>query len=173
MRSRVSQWTKGIVLKILAGIAALAVIALISWTMWNSGRGELLLRNADSGELYGAYPVRVGEQFSVGFLHSVNKSPVIDVYEIKKDGIYVEKTIYYNFGAGVETELGEGESLSYGEDGSMVVSGFDKKLSPLSYFVGTVSDHTLEIAGESISLRELCGRSSRVEFIYQPNRHIL
>jgi len=46
----------------------------------------------------------------------------------------------------------------------MVVSGFDKEMPYLSYIVGTVSDHTLTLHGKEISLRDLCGRNSKVEF---------
>ena len=35
-----------------------------------------------------------GDCFGVGFIHSVNKSPLIDVYYIKDKQIYVEETIY-------------------------------------------------------------------------------
>ncbi len=51
---------------------------------------------------------------------------MIDCYEIKHHSIYVEKTIYYNFGAGVQTELEGNETLSYGEDGA-IFSGFDRR----------------------------------------------
>ena len=109
-----------------------------------------------------------GDWFSVSFVHSVNKSPVTDCYQIRDRAIYVEKTIYYDFGAGVQTQLEGEETLSYGEDGSMIVSGFDREMPDLTYFVGTVSDHTLTVNdGEPVSLRALCGRSSKVRFRYQ------
>ena len=128
----------------------------------------LVLRNADSGQTYGRYPMAEGDWFSVGFVHSVNKSPVTDCYEIKHHSIYVEKTIYYNFGAGVQTELEGNETLSYGADGAMIVSGFDREMPDLTYFVGTVSDHTLIVNdGAEISLRDLCGRSSKARFTYE------
>lgn len=60
----------------------------------------LVLRNADTGKVYGRYAMAEGDWFSVTFVHSVNKSPVMDCYEIKDHAIYVEKTVYYNFGAG-------------------------------------------------------------------------
>lgn len=131
--------------------------------------GFLVVENGDTGQQYARYPLAEGAQFSVGFIHSVNKSPVTDVYEVRADGIYVVKTIYYGFGAGVQTEVEDGQTLTYGDDGSMIVSGFDTKLDPLLYFVGTVSDHTLTIGKEKISLRELCGRNSLVCFRYQKN----
>lgn len=152
----------------VAVIALMAVTAMVVVYIEIFGIGFLTLRNASDGTLYGRYPVKVGDNFSIGFIHSVNKSPLTDFYEIKEDGIYVEKTVYYGFGAGVQTELSEGETLTYGSDGSMIVSGFNKKMDDLTYFVGTVSDHTLTINNkEGISLRNLCGRNARVRFSYE------
>lgn len=126
-----------------------------------------MVSDADSGEIYGTYSLAEGEWFSIGFIHSVNKSPVTDFYRIKDASVFVEKTIYYGFGAGVQTEIEEGETLEYGEDGSMIVSGFNREMPNLTYFVGTVSDHILDVNGEEqISLRDLCGRNSRVKFSY-------
>jgi hypothetical protein len=88
--------------------------------------------------------------------------------KLKKTAYTWKKTVYYGFGAGVQTELSEGETLTYGPDGSMIVSGFDKRMDNLIYFVGTVSDHTLTINDkEGISLRDLCGRSAPVRFSYE------
>ena len=78
------------------------------------------------------------------------------------------RTIYNNFGAGVQTEIEEGQKLEYGENGEMIVSGFDREMPWLSYIVGTVSDHILTIHGKEISLRELCDRNSKVEFSCGP-----
>lgn len=125
----------------------------------------LTVRNAETGQLYARYPISNGDWFSIGFIHSVNKSPLTDYYEIRDDKIFVEKTVYYGFGAGVQTEIEDGQTLEYGEDGSMIVSGFHKEIPDLVYIVGTVSDHTLVVnGGEEISLRELCGRHSKVRF---------
>ncbi|HHU50429.1 MAG TPA: DUF1850 domain-containing protein [Firmicutes bacterium] len=126
---------------------------------------HLILKNGDTGEVIKAFPVKDGEEFSVTFVHSVNQTPVTDVYQIRSDGIYVVRTIYYAFGAGVQTELEEGQTLEYGLDGSMVVSGFHRRMDRLSYIVGTVSDHILQIDGETLSLRELCGRNATVHFV--------
>ena len=126
---------------------------------------RLVLSSAKTGKVYARFPVRESDTFSVGFVHSVNKSPVTDYYEIRDDGIYVVKTVYYGFGAGVQTELEEGQKLEYGEDGSMIINGFNRKMEDLVYFVGTVSDHTLTLEdGEEISLRDLCGRNAKVRF---------
>lgn len=126
---------------------------------------HLVLINEETGEKIASYPMKPGDTFGVGFVHSVNKSPVTDWYEVRQDGIYVIRTVYYGFGAGVQTQLEEGQKLEYGEDGSMIITGFDRRMDDLVYFVGTVSDHTLTLeGGEQISLRDLCGRNTKVRF---------
>ena len=131
------------------------------------GGTSLVLSNADSGQVYATYPVENGDTFAVVFIHSVNKSPVRDVYEIREGEIWNTQCIYYGFGAGVEEELGEGETLSYGENGEMIISNIEKKIDNMVIVVGTISDHTLYLGDETISLRDLCGRSSKVLFSCQ------
>ena len=126
---------------------------------------RLILEDPCEKTRYAEYEMSVGDCFSITFIHSVNKSPVIDYFEIREDGIYGVKTAYYGYGAGVPTELEEGQTLTYGEDGSMIISGFDLKMDSLIYRVGTVSDHILTLKDENgISLRDLCGRNARVGF---------
>lgn len=131
------------------------------------GEGALTLSDPETGAIYATYPLEEGESFSVEFVHSVNKSPVRDVYVIQDGAIWNETCIYYGFGAGVEEELGEGETLSYGSEGEMIISDIHKRMDNMVLVVGTISDHTLRLGEESISLRDLCGRSSRVLFTYE------
>lgn len=134
----------------------------------SSGEGRLVLSDPATEEVYASYPMAEGDEFSVEFIHSVNKSPVRDYYQCRKDGIWNTRCVYYGFGAGVEEILLEGETLDYGADGEMIVSGIDHRLDPMILVVGTISDHTLAVGGETVSLRDLCGRSSKVLFTYEP-----
>ena len=146
----------------MAAIMTAIIAAVVTFTL-RSG-DYLVLRNGDTNEEFAAYRVHDGDEFSVMFIHSVNQYPLTDVYEIRDGRIFVVRTIYYNFGAGVQTEIEPGQKLEYGENGEMIVSGFNQEMPWLSYIVGTVSDHTLTIHGKEISLRELCGKNSKVEF---------
>lgn len=151
--------------KLIISAAALIVAAAVISIFIVRPSYRLVLSDAGTGERYGTFPVELGDMFSVEFIHSVNKSPVRDYYEIRGGGeIYVVQTDYYGFGAGVQTELNPGETLEYGPDGAMQIKNIDKLLPNLTYVVGTVSDHVLYINGEEISLRDLCGRSSKVCF---------
>ena len=127
----------------------------------------MCITNKDTGDVIEKYKIKnIPYEFSVEFIHSVNNSPVRDYYEIDEDGnIYVTKTTYYGFGAGVQTQLNEGESFSYGDKGEMIVSNINKKIDHLTYFVGTISDHILRIEDKEISLTNLCGKNTHIEFI--------
>ena len=172
MKNRVSQSsdrrTRHIVSKAAALILLIAVTAAAYFLLTKPPKGLLILENPEDKTRYAEYEMKIGDTFSIEFIHSVNKSPVTDYFEIQDDGIYGVKTVYYGFGAGVPTELEEGQTLEYGDDGSMIISGTRVKMKDLIYRVGTVSDHILTLAnGRKISLRDLCGRSSRVCFRYE------
>lgn len=149
---------------IIAAAAVVVAAAAVLTVFMNTGY-YLVLTNWKTETEYAAYPVSDGDRFSVEFIHSVNKSPVKDIYEIRDNvSIYVVETDYYDFGAGVQTQLNPGETLEYGDDGSMRVKNIDTLIPRLIYIVGTVSDHTMEIGSRSLSLRELCGKNSQVLF---------
>ena len=167
MRSRESQSSdhRTHLIAIIAAVIGCVLITMAAAFFIDSRSRTLVLSNAKTGEVYARYPLKIGDTFGISFIHSVNKSPLTDYYEIRKDGIYVVKTVYYGFGAGVQTQLEGNEELSYGDDGSMIVTGFDRKMNDLIYIVGTVSDHTLIINDTTrISLRDLCGRNAMVRF---------
>ncbi len=149
----------------LTGAALVLIVASSVFLYFIISVPCLLLKDGDTGKVLAEYPLSEGEEFSVTFIHSVNNSPVTDVYEFRGAGIFVVRTIYYSFGAGVQSEVGEGQVLEFGDDGSMIVSGFERQINNLSYIVGTVSDHTLFINDESFSLRELCGQNTTVRFV--------
>jgi hypothetical protein len=146
--------------------ATAAIAVLVAFTVFYFCFTDkcLLLRDGETGRLLAAFPIESGGEFSVTFIHSVNKTPVTDVYRVSGRDIYVVRTVYYGFGAGVQTEIEDGQTLSYGDDGSMIVTGIDKRMDKLSYIVGTVSDHVLEIGLNSVSLRDLCGQNTTVRF---------
>ncbi|HSL87115.1 MAG TPA: DUF1850 domain-containing protein [Bacteroidales bacterium] len=122
----------------------------------------LIIKDADTGKVYGTWKVEEKDIFSLEFVHSVNQTPVVDEFMVTEDGFKAHKTIFSSLGAGVQTELKEGEMLSYDNEGNMVISGFSQTFKELNLIVGTVSDHILTINGEKISLRELCGRNASV-----------
>lgn len=153
--------------------AIILIIAAVVFLGTHTGH-YLSVRNRDTGMLYARYRMGEGDRFSVTFVHSVNKYPLTDTYEIERGSIFVEETVYCSFGAGVQTELNPGEVLDkvyidrpdY-QGWGMVIRNIHQQRDNVGYIVGTVSDHVLTVNGQDVSLRELCGRNAAVRFNYE------
>ena len=125
----------------------------------------LVVRDADTGRIYMVSRCPDGTEFLVEFTHSVNLSPVIDTFRAENGEIRAVKAKFYAFGAGMPTELNPGESFSFTEDGAMEITGITTVYDSLNYIVGTVFDYYLTIGGETVNLREMCGRNAHVEIL--------
>lgn len=143
--------------------AAFAAVIIIGRYILSSG--QTLILCGENGLEYLKLPVKNHEEFSVEFVHSVNKSPVIDYYRVVDGDIYVVATKYYGFGAGVQTELTGNEKLEYTKDGAMLVTGINRKINHLTYVVAMVSDHILTYRGQKISLEKTCKKGAVVHFV--------
>ncbi len=124
----------------------------------------LVLSDQISGRVYARLPLEDGEEFSVTFRHSVNKSDVTEIYERRGREIWLTGCVYYGFGAGVAEELDPSWTLETGEAGEMILGNIEMRMDDLTYIVGTVYDHILEIGGQRIVLNELCGKNAKVHF---------
>ena len=127
------------------GAAAIIAAFFAAALLITSHRGwYLTIRDGHSGELYGRYAVEPGDQVGLGFIHSVNLYPLLDLFVVGEDHIlYAEKTVYYQFGAGVQTELNPGETFYIEEDGAMVVDNIHQPFEILYASAGGFSDRTL------------------------------
>ena len=145
--------------------AAILVIAAAAICVPPLFRTEgLVLSDQISGRVYARLPLEEGEEFSVTFRHSVNKSDVTEIYERRGREIWLTGCVYYGFGAGVAEELDPSWTLETGEAGEMILGNIEMRMDDLTYIVGTVYDHILEIGGERIVLNELCGKNAKVHF---------
>ena len=80
------------------------------------------LYNTETGKIYRSFSAPEGTEFAVTFVHSVNQSPVTDVFVVKNGKIYADRTIYAAFGAGVESTLSPGSPMTVTETWSYPVS---------------------------------------------------
>ncbi|MFI3249765.1 MAG: DUF1850 domain-containing protein [Eubacteriales bacterium] len=108
-----------------------------------------------TGLVVASYPLNAQGEFSVSFIHSVNLSPVEDFYRVEKGQFVAYQTLYYHFGAGVQTDLADGQSLTVLPDGGMLIEGLDTVISPLLYNISPVYDHILIIEQTEYPLSEL------------------
>lgn len=144
-------------------------MALLFYTSCNVAKKTLIIYNIPSEQSIRkeiSYRLDKNDFFSVEFIHSVNNSPVIEYYKFDdQNNIYVYKTIYYNYGAGVPTDIANDETMSFGDDGSMIIDHIDKRIDNLTFYLSDIHDHILKINDKNpISLWEIFGKKQIVYF---------
>jgi len=149
------------ILKII--LAALVITGAVFYVgCFKAEKGRALeIRDAGSGKIYGKWPLDRSGEFAIEFIHSVHQSPVRETFRFESGMIHPVSVRFDSFGAGMQSDLEEGQTLTLDGD-AMVLAGFKTSFRALNYIVGTVSDHLLFINGETISLRELCGRNAHI-----------
>ena len=152
--------------KLFAAVAlVVAAVSLFVIINYNHNTNTLVMKDFKTEETYLEVPLNDDHLFSVSYTHSVNKSLVEEYYTITpKDGIVLVKARYNNFGAGVATELTDGQYLSYDDENYMVINNMHAPISQLVYKVGTVSDHILHIGDKSWHLKEYAPELTSVTF---------
>lgn len=153
-------WKRALVVTVV--VLAAAAVTTVLWRIVKPS--ELVLSDDLTGRVFARFPAEEGDSFSITFRHSVNKSDVTEIYEIRDGAIWLTGCVYYNFGAGVAEDLDPSWTLTTGTEGEMILSGIDKEMTDLTYIVGTIYDHIMVIDGQTIVLNELCGKNAHVHF---------
>jgi hypothetical protein len=152
----------GIALNLVLAVLALAGACIILFRGPGHGSRRLEIRDASSGRVYVRRPIQDGGEFAIEFVHSVNRSPVREIFRVRGTETVLVAVRFFSFGAGMQSDLEEGQVMSRDGD-ALVITGFDRSFEDLNYIVGTVSDHLLLINGETVSLRDLCGRNAHIK----------
>jgi hypothetical protein len=120
------------------------------------------LTAACDGALLFAWPIRAGDFFEVTFTHSVNQSPITDVFEWTGDDLVVTKSRFKAFGAGVPVPSdGIGtEMIRVGEFYELI--GIDKHMPNFTIMTQTVPDHRVTMGAHEAVLLDLVGSGKQV-----------
>lgn len=102
---------------------------------------RLRVTNA-AGETRILLPFGNGSEFGIRYIHSVALTPVTDWFVVSDGCLYLEKTVYQDFGAGLPHMPEGGQRMSTG-NGKVVISGFHRALPRFDLRVGHVARHTL------------------------------
>lgn len=158
-------------LRLLGAIFLGAALLLPPGAWAADAASELCVLDA-AGAVAGAWPLAEGQGFAIRYTHSVALTPVEDHFVIRDGIIHLDKTVYQDFGAGLPTAPGPGQSMS-AADGRLVISGYARPLESFDVRVGRVAGHTLLLpsgAGQAeIPLAELAPPGSALTFTYAPH----
>ena len=93
-----------------------------------------------------AWRLKDGDTFTVKYTHSVQLTPVWEVYEIKDGGIFLTETVFQSFGAGLPSTSPYDFEIT---DQGFRLYNIDMKITDLIYRVGAVrANHSLIIDGK-------------------------
>lgn len=126
---------------------------------------EFLIIDYKTGEILFCSKVKPGDNFSITYIHSVNKSPVEDQFYINNSyTILIQKSIFKSFGAGVPSNPDEGGKFVFYNDRIEVVD-ISRKIEKMILFVGVIADHHFLMNGKDIKLNELSSPQRSVQFL--------
>jgi len=147
--------------------ASVAIATLVAISLFFPRTTYLVLIDDLSGEYLHHVRLNESEEFSVSFIHSVNISPVTEIFQIYEGRIVLTALEFYTFGAGMPTELESGQTLIHLLEGGMRIEGFDRVIDGLRYMPGLDTEHTLYVGTQRVSLNTLghAGHPMRFEFI--------
>lgn len=141
----------------LAGILVLCV-ALLTLPIVR----RLAVSRADTGAFLAALSVSQGETVQIGFIHSVNLSPVRDTYEVLGDELILRSTFFRSYGAGIPIlDDGLGTGFRSTPEG-FEITGIDLPRTVIPILLQTVPDHTLYYRETPIRLLELAGSGNLI-----------
>jgi len=149
----------------LAG-TALAVLAIFVVASLSFRASYLVLTNDRTGVVLLRYRAEQGDKFSISYIHSVNKSPVTEIYQIRDGKIVLTALEFETFGAGMPTELEPGQSLIRLPEGGIRIEGFDRIIVDLRYNIGHGADIVFSFEERQTALGSLdaAGQPVRISF---------
>ena len=130
----------------------------------------LELRSFSDGELYFMQKVQPGDKFTLKYKHSVELSPVWEIFIIdEKYQIVLIETDFLDHGAGLPYAVFDQE-IFIDEGGKFKIKNMHRIMpSPINYMVGTIYENTLYFKNKEINLSSLVGNKILTIEIYKNN----
>lgn len=122
----------------LSGATAVAVSA-------RTADRTLVVADADSGERLFEVPVDQGDEVTIAYTHSVEKTPIRDVYVVDGSSLRADRSVFHSFGAGLPTEGVERTEEGYVVEGSEIHDRL--RVTP-----GTIAGHELVVDDDRYDL---------------------
>ena len=94
------------------------------------------------------------KKFTLSYIHSVQKTPVYEVFEITKDNkLILRETAYSSLGVGLPFIEGEGHFIN--EQGKFKLTGLDRDFTSIPIRVSPIPEHSIIIGEKTYPLLSL------------------
>jgi hypothetical protein len=114
---------------------------------------KLVFQHARTGEVFLEFPVKVGDEVTLSWIHSVEKTPWNETYQVNDDyQLLLKRTSFKSYGAGVPHQKGESRT----ENGLIIYDKINELFDELSWIHSHNTKHHLIMNDEMIvSFEEL------------------
>ncbi|WP_081661658.1 DUF1850 domain-containing protein [Halopiger djelfimassiliensis] len=132
-------------------VAAVLLVALVATAaVATSGTADrtLVVADADSGARLLEVPVDEGDEITLSYTHSVEKTPVKDVYVVDGTELRADRIVFHSHGAGLPSD----EEIERTDEG-FVAEG-DGSYDRLTVAPSPIAGHELAVDGERYDLVE-------------------
>lgn len=144
-------------LKILAA-AAIILLFVLSFFQYQ----YLYVSDMRTNDYLKAWRLKDGDTFTVKYTHSVQLTPVWEVYEIRDGGIFLTETVFQSFGAGLPSTSPYDFEIT---DQGFRLYNIDMKITDLIYRVGAVrANHSLIINGKEYPFFDFAEPGEGIKF---------
>jgi len=116
----------------------------------------LLIEDVETGEESLSVPVEENSTVTIAYTHSVEKTPVRDVYAVRDAGLVMTRMEFQSFGAGLPSTV----DVERSDGGSFVYHPPDRRTEALLVATSPVAGHELVVDGERYDLVELADGGS-------------
>ncbi len=108
----------------------------------------LVVADAETGDRLLEVAVTDGDEVTLAYTHSVEKTPVKDVYVVDGAALHMDRMVFSSFGAGLPSEA----NVTHTEDGFVV--SVDQRFEDLYVVPGSIAGHTLHVGETCYDLVE-------------------
>ena len=115
-----------------------------------------------NGNLLSAWTINEGERFEVDFMHSLNLSPIVDVFEWTSEGMVLRESLFQTLGGGTPTPADFPGSELVHLDGGFKLTGIDLPFSAFAILTQEIPNHRISFAGRELFLLDLVGPGESV-----------
>ncbi|SDR43584.1 DUF1850 domain-containing protein [Natronobacterium texcoconense] len=133
--------------RVAIGILAFVVAAALAVVVAPSG-STLVVEDADTGERLLEIPVEDGDEVTLSYTHSVEKTPIEDVYVVDGTELRMDRMVFRSYGAGLPAN----KPIERTDDGFVVYS--DDSYEELGVVPAPIAEHELVVGDERYDLVE-------------------
>lgn len=137
-------------------ILLVLIIALpIVYLLWPT-QLALTLTQGKTNQVVFIEPMNVGNRFTIQFIHSIHKTPVIEEYFIDKQyNIVLDQITFETYGVGNPSSLEPGQTFTQ-KDGKYIIGNVNRVLPYFDQAIGQViANHQLIIGHKQIAFAEV------------------